>query len=331
MDADNANSDLAHTGRPLDPSLRLEAVPYEPDGGCPLFGLLLVFAVCFGSGVGLGWVCSWFKQWFYIIILVPGLVGVVLGIVGAIPVVIGKVRNGFVAAVAGLFAGFVAMGAMHYFDYQRFLSKLQEAQQVRNGVVVLVNPVIDGIPVKAGESPGLFEHIDRKAAAQGVPIHLRRLNFNLGHVGAYIYWIIEILIAGGLTALILYSVATEPFCLACGSWKDKRVLGKLNLATETVEDIFTRGEIVRLADLDVRSDKGHIHVTVWVCPQCGAEAPVDVKIEDATKVKDEEMTKQVAYVTYPGQALPILESLFEVETTPATGARQPPDESEEAE
>jgi hypothetical protein len=302
MDLDAFNVDSTPPLRPLDPALRLEAVPFQPDGGCSPFGMILVFALSGAAALGLAYLVSWIDDQFdiYVILLFPFLVGLGLGFVGAIGVYMGNVRNTFLAGLAGLFSGLLAMAAMHYLNYQHFLKQPPQAQG---------NP-----PKKGAVAPppprDLFEYLDRKAGA-GIQVHFRRLNLNLGYIGTLVYWIAEVLIAGGMAVVIMCACAADPFCTQCHNWKDKRSLGTLTMAPETATHIFTSGEIVRLADQDFPPGEGKIQLTAWVCKSCGAEAPVDVKLDQvSTNSKDEEETKQIAYVTYPGQALPVLESLF---------------------
>src|SRR5262249_5010307 len=127
----------------------------------------------------------------------------------------------------------------------------------------------------------------------------------------YVYWIIEFLLAAGPAIFIMWMAASEPFCSLCQTWKPKRVFGTLGLAPEEAVTIFTSGEIIPPANLDFQSGQGRIRLTATPCPHCGIEAPVDVKLEHLTRnAKDEEQARELAHVTYSGQALPILESLF---------------------
>jgi hypothetical protein len=310
MDPEDDNPENGGGELPLKPSLRLEAVPYRPEGGCSAVGTFLIFALVWAGSLGIGYGASWVHQWFYIILLFPLLIGVVLGFVGAIGVNLGKLRNPFLAVLAGLFGGCLTMVSMHYFDYERFLEKFRE--KLKDAQQLKVKNLPGGVPPAPRVVPALsFSQYIGLKARQGVPVHFRRIHFNLGQVGSYIYWAVEILIVSLLAMLIMYWAASEPFCGACHSWKGKRVLGKLDLAPETAERIFTRGEIVRLADLGFPKGEGQIHLTAWVCTRCQAEAPVDVKLDQVTKnAKDEEVTKQLAFLTFPGPAWPVLESLF---------------------
>jgi hypothetical protein len=304
MDLDNLNTEGLSGTRPLQPSLRLEAVPYEPDGGFHPLGLLMVFASVMLAAIGLGYAVSWVGQWFYIILLFPFLIGVVLGICGAIGIYIGNVRNLPLATLAGLFGGCLAMFATHYFDYERFLARTaqQKVDPLKKGQVRM--------PQVNRQDDTIFDYLDRRAK-DGIPVQFKRIHFNLGYIGSYIYWIVEILIVGVLALAIMRGCAADPFCAQCQSWKEKRSLGTLTMAPETAVGIFRTGEVVRLADDDFPRGEGQINVTAWVCNDCGSEAPVDIKLDQVTKnAKNEEEVTELAYLTYPGKALPVLNSLF---------------------
>jgi hypothetical protein len=304
MDLDNPKIAGLLGTRPLNPALRLEAVPYEPDGGFPVYGLLVVFACIMVTAVGLGYAASWVRQWFYIILLFPFLIGVVLGVVGAIGIYIGNIRNLALATLAGLFGSCLAILAVHYFDYERFL-----AQPVQEKVVPAKKGLVRVVQANHRDTT-FFEYLDDRAR-KGIPVHFRRIHFNLGYIGSYIYWVVEVLIVSVLVVAIMRGCAADPFCGQCQSWKEKRALGTLTMAPETAVHIFTEGEVVRLADHDFPHGEGQIHITAWVCKDCGSEAPVDLKVDQVRKnAKNEEEVTELVYLTYPGKALPVLMSLF---------------------
>jgi len=311
MDLDYSNGDDLQGMRPLKPSLRLEAAPYQPEGGFSPLGVLVVFAcVILGAG-GLGYGVSWVRQWFYIILVFPFLIGVVLGILGAIGIYMGNVRNLALATLIGLFGSCLSLLAIHYFDYERFraTAAAEKAAQAKKGAVQ--------VPPANPREVSFPEYLDLRAT-EGIPVHFRRIHFNLGYVGTYIYWFVEIVIVSVLVIAIMRGCAADPFCAQCQSWKDKRSLGTLTMAPETAVRIFGKGEMVRLADHDFPHGDGQIQITAWVCKECGPDAPVDVKLDQVTKnAKNEEETSELAYLTYPGKALPILESLFAPEPVPS--------------
>jgi hypothetical protein len=299
MDSDNPLLPGEPDSRPLHPSLRLEAAPYQADGGFSLPGILIVFAFTAVGAVGMGWVASWVNQWIYIIVVFPLVVGLVMAVMGAIGVYVGNVRNGLLAALAALFGGVLAMGAMHYFDHQRFLDRAREQKQAAKAELTLPQYL-------------------KQRAQEGISVRFRRIHFHLRNFWAYLYWVVEVVLAAAVGVAVMVSCAAEPFCAQCSNWKTKRVLGKLDMNPDTAVRIFTTGEVVRLADYDFRPGAGQIRLSVWECKTCGAEAPVEVKLDRVTKnAKGEDEETQLAYLTFPGQALPILDSLFAPQIGPA--------------
>jgi hypothetical protein len=319
MDLDNPKMEGLAGTRPLKPALRLEAVPYKPEGGFPPHGLLVVFACIIVAAIGLGYAASWIGQWFYIILLFPFLIGVILGVVGAIGIYIGNIRSLTLATLAGLFGACLTMLAVHHFDYERFLAK-----PVQEKVLPAKNGLVRVVPRNPRDTD-FFAYLDQQAR-KGIPVHFRRIHFNLGYFGSYIYWVVEILIVAILVVAIMRGCAADPFCTQCQSWKEKRPLGKLTMAPETAIHIFTEGEVVRLADQDFPPGEGQVNITAWVCKDCGSQAPVDIKLDQVTKnTKNEEETAELAYLTYPGKALPVLLSLFAPAVSPVeTGAEDHP-------
>jgi hypothetical protein len=307
MGPDPANPETFADARPLDPSLRLEPVPYQPEGGFRPFGVLVVFLCVTLAGLGLGYAVSWVGQWIYIILVFPFLLGILVGFFGAVGIYVGSVRNLFLAGLAGLFGGCLTLFAMHYFDYERDMARPRQdkAGQVPNAGAAPAKP--------ADRQPDFWGYLDRQAR-KGIPIQFRRLHFTLGYVATYLYWLVEVAIVSGLAMAILIGCASDPFCAECSTWKSKQALGTLALAPDQALRIFSAGEIVRLADQEPAA--GEIHLTIWSCPNCAAEAPVDVKLEQVTKnAKNEEETRPLTFLTYPGQVLPVLESLFAPEAT----------------
>jgi hypothetical protein len=299
MDPAPLNPELVPTPRPLDPRLRLEPVPYQPDGGFPAYGVLVVFLCVTPAALGLGYAASWVGRWVYIVLLFPFLVGIVLGFFGAVGVYVGRVRSTFLAGLAGLFGGCLALFAMHYFDYERALARKDKPVPAKKVAA----------PAAPADRPaGFWDHLDRQAR-KGIPVQFRRIHFTLGYVATYLYWLVEVAIVSGLAMAILIGCAADPFCTECSTWKTKRALGTVALSPDEALRIFSAGEIVRLADHEPSA--GEIHLTAWACPTCGPEAPVDVKLDQVTKnAKNEDETRSLAFLTYPGAVLPVLESLF---------------------
>lgn len=286
--------------KPL-PSLRFETAAYRSDGGCPVSGALLLLGLALGGGLALGFAASFIRQWFYLVLLFPICIGVGLGAVSIFGINLGKVRNTFLAGLAGLVGACVAMPSMHYFDYQRLLKKVDEQ--------------IPGAQAVVMERFGFWDYMDAQAR-QGVTLGRarganRKGGLNLGYYGSIAYWTAELFIVAGLAYFMARGSAADPFCTQCNCWKDERTLGRLPLSADAAVALVQAGEIGALAAHLPAAETGQVQVKMALCPRCGPEAPVDVALEHiATNAKGEEQTRELTRVTYPGEAAKVFETLF---------------------
>ncbi|MGH7174448.1 MAG: hypothetical protein ACRELG_29630, partial [Gemmataceae bacterium] len=112
---------------PSPPPPRFQTQPYVPDGNFPPLGLALTLGGGLMAAVLVGFLASVIGQWFYLVVLFPLLIGLALGGVGMAFIKIGKLRSPLLAGVAAGLSGIMAMGTMHYVNYQRFLDAVAEA------------------------------------------------------------------------------------------------------------------------------------------------------------------------------------------------------------
>jgi hypothetical protein len=105
------------------------------------------------------------------------------------------------------------------------------------------------------------------------------------------------------------------------------VLGRLNVPAEQGKVVFETGAIVEFASEPMLRADGPLGVEVSFCPDCELEeTTVEVKLNKITKPKkDKEAMHEIAHLTYPGTALPVLEALFQVSLLP-TNVAQPGNE-----
>ncbi len=164
-------------------------------------------------------------------------------------------------------------------------------------------------------------------AAQGIPLRLPRIRaeFTLTHTWAFLFWIVEGLVAGLVPGLTMYVRAGKPFCTECNRWKKERELGFLNLPGWRAVELFTRAAFTELAAEVQAQKEGSIHLKAAVCPNCREEAPFELRIIELTKdAKGSQSAKELAHLSYPGSALKVLEALFAPEPisspAPSTGS-----------
>jgi hypothetical protein len=247
-------------------------------------------------------------------------IGFGLALVGALVVNLAKMRNAIMAAILGLISGVVAIVAMHYFDYQRFLNERQE-------LLAAVPPInINNLPmnrmdpeaaeaiqklkeVRAVNSFTSFMHFQ---ATQGVSIgKIGQGGANLGFVGTWIYWVVELMAVAAMVTFALKMYAASPFCTECNTWKEERKLGTLQRNDEDIEAWLRKGKIERLPELDPAPTGGNLIFTAAVCPNCKSESSITVKVEEVTKdKKGEEQKKELIHLVYSGEALVVFEELF---------------------
>jgi hypothetical protein len=124
-------------------SFRFDVTPYESDGGYSLPGLLVCFALVFAFAVGLGYLAHFPDNWLPGIEWVVALVlGFALAGMGCLAVGATRVRSAGLAGLAGLLGGVLALGAMHYWNYQDYLGTLEAEvkRHVGEQVARAVNP-----------------------------------------------------------------------------------------------------------------------------------------------------------------------------------------------
>jgi hypothetical protein len=320
---------------PAETALRFETAPYRADGGFGMVGSGILIGLSMLAAVALGWLVSFVEQWIYLILIFPLLIGALVGVVGVLGIKLGKVRSPALGGLAGFLAGCVAMLSMHYFDYLAFRAEVQRTiPPGQQALLEAMGPAqLDALPRQVQEQV----REDRRAlrvrsfpaymdyeATNGVTIqrvgHGGAANdrgMNLGYVGSFIYWGVEVLIVAGVAFVIMMGAAAMPFCRECQAWKQERKLGTLAFRPGDVGGAglvaaLGSGEVGRLLDYSPSAGDGPLHLSAAVCPRCGGEGTIDLKLLHKYKTaKNEDKAQELLHVTYPGQALPALEAIFQ--------------------
>jgi hypothetical protein len=321
-------------------SQRFTVQKFAADGGFSLAGAALLVVLAFATAAVLGVVASIVGRWFYLILLFPAIIGALVGFVALWAIQRGHVRNVMIAGAAGFLAGCTAMLTMHVAEYLHFKS---EIDGIRNQLDPADLQVIDTFPeVKANlnqqppevqemvkelekEPVGLaalrvrtFPQFVDYSAQQGVSIGRAvevnrdaKKGMNLGYIGTYIYWGVEVLIVACIAFGIAASAAKKPYCLECNSWKTSQVLGSVQPPAESAVDALQQGDLSLLTQNQPSSEEGQLLVSASVCSACGDHSTVDVKLENVTlNKKGEVQKKELAHVTYPQKSLPAISALF---------------------
>jgi hypothetical protein len=329
---------------PAETALRFETVPYRPDGGFGMVGSGILIGLSLLAAVALGWLLSFVERWMWLILIFPLIIGALVGVVGILAIKFGKVRSPALGGVAGLLAGCVAMLSMHYFDYLALRAETNRAipPEGRAVLEVMTPAWIDALPREqqepAREARRLvlgvksFPAYMDFEATNGVTIQrtghggAHDRGMNLGYVGSFIYWGVEVLIVAGVAFVLMKGAAAMPFCRDCQAWKTERKLGTLTFRPGDVGGAglvaaLGSGDVARLVDHNPSVGDGPLHLSAAVCPRCGEQGPIDVKLLHKYKTaKNEDKAQELLHVTYPGEALPALEAVFQ--TPPRTGSKE---------
>jgi hypothetical protein len=285
-----------------DPSLRFEVEPFRSDGSYSTTGAVALALWILACGVGLGWLTSYFAQWFYLLLIIPVVLGFLLAGLGWLGVTATKVHNGAIAFLIGLAGGFVVMTAMHCFDYHRFV-QIHQSRAADEP-----NKDAEAVLRAWAEDKTFWDFLKLKAE-QGDTIRWKRgFKLQVHATALWVCWVVECLLVGAIAGLFM-NRGDDPFCARCQTWKVDRKLGRLHVPAGPAVTALKEGAL-GLFPTQATHDGATLELHASVCPSCGAESPVDVRLRKITKnAKEEETEEEVAHVTYPGRALPVLEAL----------------------
>lgn len=285
---------------PPAPPPRFDAQPYAPDGSAPPLGLGLTLGGGLVAAVVVGSLIGIIGQWLYLVLLFPLMIGFALGGIGMGLIKVGKLRNPLLAGVAATLIGVMAMGTIHYVNYQLTLNEL--AKRFPIGRDNLENQM------------SFFRYIDL-TAVDGVTLTSThdaqgKGGMNLGYTGSYIYWLVEVIMVAAVAWVMMQKAAAAPFCVSCNAWKNDRPLAMVTVPTERMAtQAVNEGDVVSLLPCAGPIQPVGLLLKTAVCPCCGADGEVDIALERVTKnSKGQQQSKTLTRATYPGEVLRYLSS-----------------------
>lgn len=314
---------------------RFETVPYRPEGGFSSTGYALLLVGSLVGGLLLGVIAGFLARWFYLVLIFPLFIGMGVGGIGYWAIRQGRVRNAVLGGISGLLGGFFAMLSMHYMHYLEFESNAEatipaEVREKGRAFARMSPEEIQQLPVPPEDQQAIlqvfgdpvqramflvedFPSYMHYRATVGVTFNSVRGGnknggTNLGYIGSWIYWTIEVLIVAGIALVVQSQAAKEPFCSLCQCWKETRDLGPV---PDTDAPALQEGDLTHFNSPPSQQAGGVVMVSVSTCPSCGEECPVDVKLSNLTQTNEGVTRTEIAHVTYPGDALPYLEKIFQ--------------------
>jgi hypothetical protein len=262
-----------------DPGLRFETTPYQPDGGCPPLGWLLILLLGVPVAAGTGYLTAWAFPYLmeliaqveilqlYLLLMAAVFVMFALPVIAVVRVAVrlAKVRNPGAVTAAALLVWATMVGTAVFVEYD------------------------------ARFRPGLPELMEAEVAS-------------------YITFGVVSLITGAMIVAGARQLASQPFCAECRTWKKVRFRRKVGLPPQVLLRAVRTGDVLPLADCDV-SREGMMTLTVTACPNCGLDAPSEVKLEQTTTdSRGRPVVSVLAHVSYPGSAAVVLEEIFRPES-----------------
>jgi hypothetical protein len=278
---------------------RFDTEPYAVSGPTPVLGTLVLLVGLAIAGLAVGLIASVIEQWFNLIILFPIGMGLLVGAAGAGLVKLGKARSPAVILLATVLAAAITMFGLHYGGYLRWLNAVEEAA------------AMPGLFQHAMLNPrGFVRHVDDEATA-GVTIgRPGQKGMNIGYIGTYILWTVEVGIAGWMIFILMHTAAQAPLCEHCQTWKKERTLAHLPAGPpDLVMGPLVDGHLLALLGQASAPGADRLVLNAAICPVCGPESTVDTALVEVTEnAKGNTQTKELCRVRYPGKVLKLLDA-----------------------
>jgi len=338
------------------PRIALEPVPYRADGAISLGSGLQLIGLLGLLGMLLGALAALIGLFYYMIVIMPLLMGGCIGFAGSKCIKRFHVRNPLICGIAGLFAGCVAMFTMHSVEFRIFEYRLaadlgedgRAAQQIAlhlddvrahlDQATPWERQVVNDLEkdpelLRTLQATNIWRHLDL-SAHRGVEIQGNGGQpINLGYYGSYMYWLFEVILVAGLAFGMTRGTANEPYCSECNTWKMPRQFGPFADA-RNVADNVRQGTLMKFSPMSEDAQASGV-VTLFTCPRCGNQSSIDVRVEKLTvNRKGQVKKKKLTQMTYPGETLVVLETIcmadLPMATPPADSIRSPSDGSSPA-
>jgi len=301
---------------------RYSPSPYRPSGGFSPMGVLVMLVLAVAAGVAVGVVGGIVKNWLYLVLLFPMAFGMAVGGATMLAVKRGKVRSPMLASAVALIGGLTVIPVVHAVGYYQFRQELGHVDESTRAIARVVSP--DAIPDELAQQgvtanairmlrvSSFPEYVDAMAH-EGVSISRHSSSgMNLGYVGSYIYWGVEVGLVVLLAITLARRAAAAPFCDPCESWMSDRLLGGLAPPPEDAARAVAGGDLDQLRAQQPSRDASVLGLWLSTCARCGVSSTGNLRLtQTRTTSKGKTTHKTLAHATYPGHAIPAIEGLFQ--------------------
>ncbi|MEO8394449.1 MAG: hypothetical protein ABI700_15760, partial [Chloroflexota bacterium] len=203
---------------------------YRPSNRTPLGSLILLLLLGIISGGALGgilWAVDNYLS-FYLVVAFPLLAGGIAGGLLVLGVRSGKVRSPFIAALIGLLTGALIFGVFHFAGYyitfrQDMRTSYVEHFKTTPTDAELDNAINTQILEPEVQDTGFVGYL-KLVAKEGFTITRSSYtsssgsNIDIKDQWAFVYWGVEILLAGIIAAVLASGEAKQPFDEDTNEW-----------------------------------------------------------------------------------------------------------------
>lgn len=194
--------------------------PYKPSNKVPSAGFTWLTVTALIGGLAIGGATFAVSRLIYLIVLFPILMGTGGGFLQAYAVNRGKVRNPAIAGAFAILTGLVIYGTLNVGYYLAFRQDVSTELKQNSGQSddALINKIIDENVLQLETGSTGFLGFLKFRAQQGVGITRGSSKLELKNEWAWGYWAIELAVISGITAVMAFAAAKEPFCENSDEW-----------------------------------------------------------------------------------------------------------------
>jgi hypothetical protein len=194
--------------------------PYRPSNKVPSAGFMWLLLSSVLGGIAIGGLTFVVSQLIYLIILFPLGMGFAGGIVSAIAIQQGKVRNPLIGSLFAALTGLTIYGTVHGGNYLMFKQVVSQeiTKELGQTDTIQTEQFIDAFLKEKTGATGFWGYMNY-SAKQGVSIgKLGSEGIPLNETFTWLYWLIEFAAIETIIVLLAYSAAKDPYCESCDRW-----------------------------------------------------------------------------------------------------------------
>lgn len=271
--------------------------------------------ICLVAGIAAGLVEGYISRWLNVLLVFPGLLGLVIGVTATQRVDRLHIRAPLLVAILAGSAGLVGQAAVVGTQYYQFRVEMRSQFGDNPGIANMADRVVDAA-IEQETGHGGFAGYLLIRASSGTQIKRGGESSGLTLSGPWFWGLfgLNFLIAAGIAAQMGFSEARKPYCEACQNWYDRTD----NIARGSVEKgaiTATLSAIERGAFNEVPGLLGKSHpagastLQLLRCSKCSGHEPQLTYVVIDGIGKKQKTTKPLVTMLRPEDAKSLLSAL----------------------